>query len=175
MKTTLILAFSCLFSLLTFTTSAREWDAAMLEIVAETDGTSELTGIHFIKSYKDPASKFSGYFGGGPVYVKLPDVPDQFAAIHALFGGNFNLTKFLAVNAEVGFDLVEEMFDQDRGDENSGTLDDNQVDFSIAVGLMFRPSKSLYIKTYYRHHIFDGIFLPETKVDFTGIRIGFSY
>lgn len=175
MKIAFILACSALLSLLTFATSARDWDSAMLEVVAESDGISELSGIHFIKSYKDNASKISGYFGGGPVYIKLPGVPDQFAAIHALAGANYYFSKFLAFNAEVGFDLVEEMLDQDRGDETTGTLDDNQVDFSVAVGLMFRPSKSLYIKTYYRHHVFDGIFLPETAVDFTGVRVGFSY
>jgi len=174
MKNFLVLTIS-FFIFVYSNTYARKWDGTTLEIVAESDGTSELTGIHFIKSYKDSGSKISGYFGGGPVYVTLPDVPDQFPAIHALAGANFHLSKFLALNAEVGFDLVEEMFDDDRGDDTSNDLESNQVDVSIALGLLFQLDKSLYLKTYYRHHVFDGIFLPETKVDFVGVRLGIIY
>lgn len=174
MKKFLVLTIS-FFIFVYSNTYARKWDGTTLEIVAESDGTSELTGIHFIKSYKDSGSKISGYFGGGPVYVTLPDVPDQFPAIHALAGANFHLSKFLALNAEVGFDLVEEMFDDDRGDDTSNDLESNQVDVSIALGLLFQLDKSLYLKTYYRHHVFDGIFLPETKVDFVGVRLGIIY
>ena len=164
-----------LFLFISINTYARKWNDTTLEIVAETDGTSELTGFHFIKSYKDAGSNLSGYFGGGPVYVTLPDVPDQFPALHALAGANFHLSKFLALNAEIGFDLVEEMLDDNRGDETNNDLEGNQVDVSIALGVLFQLDKNLYLKAYYRHHVFDGIFLPETKVDFTGIRLGINY
>jgi len=169
-----------LISLLTISFSSyaantKPWRNAVLEIVAETDGTSELTGFHFIQHFDVSNSNSSFYMGGGPVYVTLPDVPDQFPAIHALGGFNYHFTKFLALNAEIGFDLVEEIFDQDRGDESSNTLEGNQVDVSLAIGVSFRFSQKMYLKTYYRHHVFDGIFLPETTVDFTGIRLGIMY
>jgi len=156
--------------------SSRNWNSASLEIVAETDGSAELSGFHFLKSFTDTASNFSGYFGGGPVYVSLPEANDEFVAIHALLGGNYHFSKLLSANAEFGFDLVEEILDsEDRGDESINNEIDNHVDFSIAVGLMFNIDKSIYLKTYYRHHVFDGIFLPETKVDFTGVRLGINY
>ncbi len=44
--------------------SSRDWNRASLEIVAETDGSAELSGFHFIKNVTDSASNFSGYFGG---------------------------------------------------------------------------------------------------------------
>ena len=178
MKTTSVLAIGFMLSLITFASAARDrdWDSFSLEIVAETDGTSELTGVHFLRGYKDNGKKyFSGYFGAGPVNVKLPDAQNEFTTIHGLVGANLHFTKFLALNAEFGLDILDQMLDDDRGDENSGTSDSNALDFSIAIGLMFRPGKSLYIKTYYRHHVFDGAFIPNTKVDFTGVRVGFSF
>jgi len=147
-----------------------------IEIISESDGTSDLSGFHFIKTFNDNASNFSGYFGGGAVYVSLPDENDEFPAIHAIAGVNYKLSSLLSLNAEAGFDLVEEIFSgDDRGDEFSNTEENNQIDYSVAVGLIFNLNKSVYIKTYYRHHVFDGIFLPETSVDFTGIRIGLMY
>lgn len=146
-----------------------------IEIISETDGVSDLNGIHFIKTFHDNASDFSTYFGGGPVYVTLPEKNDEFPAIHAVAGANYHLSSLISLNAETGFDLIEEILIDDRGDESTSFEESNQIDFSISLGLVFNLNKSAYIKTYYRHHVFDGVFLPETVVDFTGIRLGVGY
>lgn len=176
MKAFYITLLTILTVLSSTTVNSRDWNSASLEIVAETDGSAELSGFHFLNSFTVSASNFSGYFGGGPVYVSLPEANDEFVAIHALLGGNYHFSELLSANAEFGFDLVEEIFDsEDRGDESTSNEIDNHVDFSIAVGLMFNIEKTIYLKAYYRHHVFDGIFLPETKVDFTGLRLGINY
>lgn len=145
------------------------------EIVAESDGTNQLTGFHFIQTFKGSHSKLSGYFGAGPVYVKLPEADDEFPAIHALAGTDIHLTKFFSLSGEIGFDLIENILLDDRGNQQTYDEESNKVDISFALGVKFDLEKKLYVKAYYRHHIFDGVFLPETKVDFTGVRVGFYF
>ena len=147
------------------------------EAVSESDGTSDLSGFHFISYIKSEALLWSAYYGGGPVYVNLPDQNSDFVALHAVTGGDFKLTNFLAINLEFGFDLGEQFISDDRDDSlpSANGEGGNQIDYSFAAGLVIDLHKSIYIKTYVRYHQFDGFFLPTTDVTMFGIRGGFRF
>lgn len=142
-----------------------------MEGVAETDGTASLSGIHFV-TYASASSQIKPYFGGGVVYVALPDQDDTFLALHAVAGTDFKLSSFLALNFEAGIDFGEELISDDEG----GTpINNNQVDYNFAAGVKVDFSSSFYLKGYVRYHAFDGVFLPPTDVVFAGVRAGISF
>ncbi|MDH5516918.1 MAG: hypothetical protein OEY36_03735 [Gammaproteobacteria bacterium] len=143
-----------------------------MEGVAETDGTASLTGVHFVTYAGNSQSQIKPYFGGGLVYVTLPDQDDTFLALHAIAGTDFKLSSFLALNFEAGIDFGEELISDD---ENGTPINDNQVDYSFAAGVKIDFSSSFYLKGYVRYHAFDGVFLPPTDVVFAGVRAGISF
>ncbi|MCK5336739.1 MAG: hypothetical protein KAQ67_11275 [Gammaproteobacteria bacterium] len=147
-----------------------------IEVVAESDKVSNLSGVHFITTFKTPGNRLSSYFGGGIVYVSLPEEDEAFPALHVVTGINYRLIKPLALNLEFGFDLGEEIISgNDRGSPTFNGEEVNQIDYSLSAGLITTIDKSLYVKTYIRYHAFDGVFLPPTEVTFLGVRLGFSY
>jgi len=147
-----------------------------VEVVAESDGTSELSGFHFISYLKSDASQWTAYYGGGPVYVSLPDENDTFVAIHAITGGDFKLTGSLGINLEFGFDIGEQFIINDEtGLPSANAETPNRIDYSFAGGLVIDLHKSIYLKTYVRYHAFDGVFLPPTEVTMFGVRAGIKF
>ena len=74
--------------------------------------------------------------------MKLPDENAEFPAIHAVAGTNYKLSRFISLNAEAAFNLIEEVFSgSDRGVETINTEENNQIDFSVALGLVSVQSK----------------------------------
>lgn len=147
-----------------------------IEFIAEADEVSNLTGFHLITTLHTPNTPFDTYFGGGVVYVELPDENDAFLAIHAVTGINIKLIQQLALNFEFGFDLGEEIISgNDRGSPTFNGEESNEIDYSLSAGIQINLDKSFYVKTYARYHVFDGVFLPPTEVTFIGARLGLAF
>ncbi|MDH5394347.1 MAG: hypothetical protein OEY11_14260 [Gammaproteobacteria bacterium] len=143
-----------------------------MEGIAETDGTASLSGVHFVTYAAANEARIKPYFGGGVVYVALPDQNDTFVALHAVAGTDFKLASHLALNIEAGFDFGEELISDDEG----GTpINNNQVDYNFSAGVKIDFNSALYLKAYVRYHAFDGVFLPPTDVVFAGVRAGLSF
>lgn len=148
-----------------------------IEVIAETNKTSELYGFHFISYIKQTKSHWKPYFGGGLVHVNLTNNSDSFTALHAVTGTDLMFTKSIGITTELGFDLGEEIISgqDDRGNPTVGGDANNQVDINIAFGVILKPQKHLYLKAYVRRHFFDGVFLPDTYVTFVGARLGVAF
>lgn len=148
-----------------------------IEVIAETNKSSELYGFHFISYMNQNTSHWKPYLGGGLVHVSLTNNSDSFTALHAVTGTDLMFTKSIGITTELGFDLGEEIISgqDDRGNPTVGGNVNNQVDINIAFGVILKPQKQLYLKAYVRRHFFDGVFLPDTYATFVGVRLGVSF
>lgn len=159
------------------TEARNNYTRTYFEVVTETDNIARLSGFHFLQSIEAAdGNSLAVYFGGGPVYVTLPDQQEEFPAIHALIGLNYSFSHLLAANLEFGFDLGEQILSgDDRGTPTLNGEQNNQIDYSLLAGVVFNLDKSIYLKSYARYHQFDGIFLKPTEVTLVGIRLGVNF
>ena len=168
--------FFLLLTGLFFTQQTLAVDKTFFELVTEGDGTSRLNGAHFITYIESNSSTWAPYIGGGLVYVELPDADDNFPAVHLLTGFDHMFNKAIGLNFEFGLDLGEYFLS--NGDEKglpSAVEESNDVDYSMAAGVVVKFDKSAYLKIYGRYHQFDGTYLPSTSVNFAGLRFGLRF
>lgn len=146
------------------------------EGVAETDGTAELSGFHFISYVNNSNSPLAMYYGGGPVYVTLPEQNDSFLAIHVLTGADIMLTNNIGFNFEFGFDLGEQLIsDEDESLPSANGTGQNNIDFNMSAGVVVNLDNTIYVKGYVRYHAFDGVLLPPTDIFMAGVRGGIRF
>jgi len=165
-----------LLTSLFFTQQTLAVDKTFFELVTEGDGTSRLNGAHFITYIESNSSTWAPYVGGGLVYVELPDADDNFPAVQLLTGFDHMFNKSFGLNFEFGLDLGEYFLS--NGEEKglpSAVEESNDVDFSIAAGVVVKFDRTAYLKVYGRYHQFDGTYLPSTSVNFAGLRFGMKF
>lgn len=169
----IFIVLQCLF--IPATADANKSNSRYLEVVTETDGSAELKGLHLLLSFT-PKAAYSLYFGGGLVYVDLPEQNESFPGLHAFAGVNLNLSRFLGFNLEAGLDIGESLLGDDES--NIPSVDprrSNQIDSNVSAGVVVYFKQLFYLKTYVRYHVFDGYYLPRTSVTMTGIRLGINF
>jgi len=69
-----------------------------IEVIAETNKSSELYGVHFISYVNQNTGHWKPYFGGGLVHVSLTNNSDSFTALHAVTGTDLMFTKSIGID-----------------------------------------------------------------------------
>lgn len=106
------------------------------------------------------------YLGLGAVSVDLLKKNYKFNSLRGFLGVSPSWT--IAPYAEVGIDLLEEIFDVC----NDSHEDYCSTDPSFALGVRWKLSPHLMLNVYHKWYQFDGYILDTTHVNVSGISIG---
>ena len=140
-----------------------------IETITETSNEAYIYGVQAGGLSQDAFNSVNVYFGLGVMSIDLKQKNYSFNALRGFLGLSTNWK--IAPYAEVGIDMLEEIFDVCNG----GDDDYCSTDPSFSLGLRWKVTPELMLNFYRKWYQFDGPILDRTNVGVSGISLGVRF